>query len=209
MLALICLAPPKTIRADIVVNGSFEEGSFSPNQFGFQSLPPGSTNIFGWTTFNGESAWIGTPNIANWPASDGNRFIDLTGTIDTQPWGGIRQTLTTTIGTVYDVAFDLSVNQSVPDSRGPITVRVEATGNPFQDFTYDPPGIGIQWGNFVYSFTAAAASTDLSFLGILSTGGRALNMDNVHVQAVPEPSSFLSVGFATLGLFGLKSLRRK
>ncbi len=175
-----------TVQAQVILNGSFENGSFMPDGNGFMSLPAGSTAITGWTTFNAELVWAGFPNTSDWPASDGNFFLDLTGYHDSSPYGGIQQALMTVSGTRYHVTFDLSVNQSSPVSKGPITVRVAATGNPFQDFTYNPRGTGIQWGSFGYDFVAAGPSTDLSFLGTFSEGGATINLDNVQVSAVPE-----------------------
>ena len=102
------------------------------------------------------------------------------------------------------MTFDLSVNQSSTVSNGPITVRVAATGNPFQDSTYNPPGVGIQWGSFSSEFVATGSSTDLSFLGTLSTGGLTINLDNVSVNAVPETSSFRLVVVALGGLSALR-----
>lgn len=202
-LALALL--PRTSHANLLVNGSFENGSFAPDGNGFMSLPPGSTAITAWTTFSAEIVWASSSNVSSWSASDGNFFLDLTGYHDSSPYGGVDQTFTTVAGTAYHVTFDLSVNQSSSVSRGPITVRVAATGNAFEDFTYDPPGSGIQWGSFAYDFVASGSSTDLSFLGTLSTGGATINLDNVQVNSVPEPSSLV---LAVVAVGGLALIRR-
>lgn len=186
--------------AAFFINGSFEDGSFAPDGFGFMSLPPGSAAIAGWTTFSNELVWVGTPNVSAWPASDGNRFLDLTGYHDSVPYGGIQQSFSTALGFPYHVTFDLSVNQSSPVSNGPITVRVATTGNAPQDFTYNPPGGGIQWGSFSYDFVATGPSTDLSFLGTFSAGGQTINLDNVQVSTVPEPTSALVMAIVMCAL---------
>lgn len=178
VLSLLVLTFTTNAATPLIVNGSFEEGSFAPDGNGFMSLSPGSTAITGWRTFSGELAWGQFP-VSDWPASDGNYFLDLTGYHDSTPYGGIQQTLTTSSGTRYRITFDLSVNQDSPVSRGPITVRVEATGNSSQEFTYDPPGTGIQWGRFAYDFVAVGPSTELSFLGTFTAGGNTINLDNV------------------------------
>lgn len=188
----------------IIINGSFEDGSWVPTNppaNDLMSLSPGSTAITGWTTFSAELTWHIFPNGSNWPASDGDFFLDLTGNHDTSPYGGVRQTLTTVAGTPYHVTFDLSVDQSSPGSHGPITVRVETTGISFEDFTYDPPGSGIQWGGFSYDFVAVGPSTELSLLGISTAGGNAIGLDNVKVgDAVPEPSSLVLMALAAGGV---------
>lgn len=184
-----------------LVNGSFESGSFVPDGNNVMSLPVASTVMTGWTTFSAELVWarIDNPNVS--PPSDGNFFLDLTGYHDSSPYGGVQQSVTTLSGNPYRLTFDLGVHNGNPLYIGPITVRVAATGNAFQDFTYNPGGNTVQWGTFNYDFTATGTSTEVSFLGISTAGTQYIGLDNVSLTvAVPEPASWAMLGFVTLAI---------
>ena len=65
------------VRADLLINGSFEQGAFGNPPNGFTSLAPGSTAVTGWTVFNDQIAWGTTPNFTPLTAEDGSKFLDL------------------------------------------------------------------------------------------------------------------------------------
>ena len=48
--------------ANLLVNGSFEDGNFVNPGSATMSLPIGSTAITGWSTVGDTLAWIGTGN---------------------------------------------------------------------------------------------------------------------------------------------------
>ena len=75
----LCFAFAASVaHANLIVNGSFENGSFVPNGQNTMSLPVGSTNMTGWTVFNDTVAWISDPNpFAGIHASNGIRSLDL------------------------------------------------------------------------------------------------------------------------------------
>jgi Protein of unknown function (DUF642) len=194
-------------RAQVIVNGSFESGAFVPDANNLMSLPPGSTAMTGWTTFNAELVWARNDNPFISPASDGNFFLDLTGNHDATPYGGVQQTFASIPGAPYHVTFDIGVvRNGFPAFSGPATVQVAATGAAPQDFTYNPTsGLNALWGNFSYDFVAAGPSTTLSLLGIASGGGQYIGLDNVQVTTspVPEPSG-LAFMFVTLAAAALR-----
>lgn len=179
-----------------VINGSFENGTFTPDGNGLMSLPPGSTAIIGWTTFGGELVWAHVPNpfVAN--ASDGQFWLDLTGYHDAVPYGGVTQTVTTVPGTAYRLSYDLGVRQDDARFAGPISVTAMA-GPASATPTYNPAGSGVQWGTFTLDFTATAATTNVSFQGI--SGNQYIGLDNVQLSPVPEPSALLLAGAGVLG----------
>jgi choice-of-anchor C domain-containing protein len=190
-------------RADLVVNGSFENGVNDASPGNFQTIPGSGASITGWTV-NGSVDWIN----GYWTAADGTHSVDLNGVAI----GGVEQSITTVPNEVYRLTFDLSANpdflNSNPDSR---TVTVLG-----QNFTYtfsEPPNSrsNMYWQLFAMNFTATGTSTLLNFESQVNQNccwGPAL--DNVSVTdlnrvgPVPEPSTwammilgFLGVGFLT------------
>ena len=194
------------LRANLLVNGSFEQGTFVPNiAAGAMSLDPGSTAITGWTTFNAELTWDDNANNFSVSASDGLKCLDLTGYHDSFPFGGIEQSIATTVGQVYHLAFDLGTNPIY----GEPTLTAFAGGNSF-GFTFNPPGVGMQWQRCGFDFTATSDNSLIGFVGN-SPSWADIGLDNVSVTAnsVPEPSNLLI--WSLLGGFGiaLASWRRK
>jgi hypothetical protein len=194
--------------AQLITNGSFEQGSFVPDGNHLMSLPVGSTVITGWTTINAEIIWGNNSNPFVSPASNGSMFLDLTGYHDSSPYGGVKQTVTLVTGQSYKMTFDAGVKQGSGVYAGPVTIRATATGVASQDFTYNPPGTGTLWGTMEYDFVATAASTDISFLGITSGGGQYIGLDNVAIAPVPEPICF-PILFIAAPLLRLRRLSRK
>jgi hypothetical protein len=179
-----------------VINGSFENGTFTPDGNNLMSLQPGSTAIAGWTVFGGELVWANTPNPFVENAADGQFWLDLTGYHDAAPYGGVTQTVATVPGTSYRLSYVLGVKQSDPNFSGPISVAVVA-GSDSTTSTYNPPGTGVQWGTFNLDFTANAATTALSFQGM--SGIRYIGLDNIQLSPVPEPSALVLAGAGMLG----------
>jgi hypothetical protein len=94
-------------QANLLVNGSFEDGNFVNPGNATMSLPIGSTAISGWTTVGDTLAWIGTGNPWGLTANDGARFLDLTDLAAGAPFGGVTQAVATTPGASYLLSFDL------------------------------------------------------------------------------------------------------
>jgi hypothetical protein len=175
------------------------------------SLNPGSTVIPGWTTTTAELAWLynGYGDVVATPFE--SFFLDLTGVHDSFPYGGVTQTINTTVGQQYTLSLSLGVEY--PKYPGPISVTATA-GSSNQTFTYNPSGSGNQWGNFSFDFTATSTSTPISIVGISAENqpqppsnhqNRHIGLDNVSVEAktletVPEPLTVL--GTATALGFG-------
>lgn len=137
-------------------NGSFENGTYAGGAL--NTLPAGSPNLSGWIITSGSIDWTGS----YWPAKDGSKSLDLSGTAP----GAISQTLVTTIGKTYVVTFAMSGN---PDG-GPAlrTLTVGATGAATAPFTFDTAAAGnslsdMKWSTKTYSFVATSATTVLAF----------------------------------------------
>ncbi len=203
--ALAAFGLPATAQAaNLITNGSFEDGTGKPPAGGFVSLPSGSTAITGWTVGNNGIDWI---DDGYWEASDGQFSLDLS----RLSAGSIAQTFATIVGALYTVTFDLAGN---PD--GPNETKVQVTsvnGPPFQELFFFNVGPGntrqnMGWQTKSFSFTANSTQSTLTFGSATNTPfGPAI--DNVSVQAVPEPGTWLMmiVGFGLLG--GMLRSRRR
>src|SRR5687768_13602425 len=132
----------KSARANLLTNGSFEQGAFGNPPNGFTSLSPGSTAITGWTVFNDQIAWGTTPNFTPITAADGTKFLDLQDPgASPAPYGGVTQTISTTSGQLYRFTFQVGALEQPsfdPDLGGPVTIRATA-GSTSMDFTFAPP----------------------------------------------------------------------
>jgi hypothetical protein len=206
-LAIIGMTSPP-VRADLLINGSFEQGAFGNPPNGFTSLAPGSAAVTGWTVYNDQIAWGTTPNFTPLTAEDGSKFLDLQDPGNTPaPYGGVTQAISTTIGQSYLLTFYIGVledNSFDPDLGGPVTIRASA-GATSMDFTFaPPPSSETQWMPFDLDFVATSGSTSISLLGI--SGENFLGVDNASVIAVPEPrTSLLVIGaFAFFLIYPIK-----
>jgi len=188
------LALPATAQAAAFMNGDFETGT-NPAGY-FFTVDSSSDAITGWTVTSGTVQYKG----GYWQAGDGNRSIDLNG-IST---GALAQTFDTVAGTTYTVNFMLAGN---PDG-GPAlkTLEVGANGNAAQQYTFDVTGFSrteMGWEDHSYIFTAAGASTTLSFASLTDGEFYGPALDGVTVTAlpVPEPAvwALMLTGFALVG----------
>lgn len=91
-----------------LVNGSFESGAFAPDAQGVQFINITGSPIEGWSGFVGGFYWVGPANAYGIVASDGAYSVSLYD--PTRPLvrvGSVNQTLATTVGQSYELAFDL------------------------------------------------------------------------------------------------------
>lgn len=197
---------------NLITNGSFETGAFVNNGSGAMSLLPGATAMTGWTTYSAELTWMVNGNSYAMSTPYGNSFIDFTGYHDSSPYGGVWQDIVTVPGGSYDLSFSVGTQQSLARYSGPVTVTASA-GSALQSFTSNPAGAGNQWETFTLNFQASSTTTTISLLGLLSTGGEYIGLDNVSVVAstgVPEidPAGMGSVLALVTGALGLMERRR-
>jgi hypothetical protein len=208
--ALLSLSGINSAQAvNLLQNGSFENtaGTFiNSGPFGYQSLNPGSTVIPGWTTTTAELAWGKNGNVDGIATPYESFFVELAGNHNYFPYGGVTQTINTTVDQQYTLS--LSLGTFNPTAPGPISVTATA-GSTSQTFTSNPSGTGNQWNNFSFDFTATSTSTPISIVGISTANIYYIGLDNASVEAkqtktVPEPSNILGLGLLGLGLAATK-----
>lgn len=208
---IVLLAVPLPARADLITNGSFEEGSPQPTGSGI-ALPTGSTTMPGWTVIGGTAgdglAWLSNANPFGGVTPFGNNFLDLTGFNDRAPYFGVSQTITTVVGQQYTLSFDLGVDQSDARFKGPIGLTATADGSSLAVTNFNPAGTGNIWQAFSLNFAATSTSTLISLQG--TQGTQYIGLDNVSVNpaAVPEPSAFALLGVGGLGMALARARRR-
>lgn len=196
--------------ANLVVNGSFEDGNLVPlpaNQ-GTMILVPGQTNLTGWNILPDTIGWLenGHP-FRDLLASDGIRFLDLTEFPAGAPFGGVSQDINTIAGGTYDLSFDLGSSTDYGNVPSAITVTAGATS---RTFTSAQPTETNEWTTFSLQFAALSATTTISFLG--AAGFQYIGLDNISVlgqgpSAVPVPAAVWLFGTALIVLVGFSKRR--
>jgi hypothetical protein len=213
------LASADVNAGNLISNGDFDNiGQVWVNNTGVGSddwQTPGATAIPGWTNVPGfaNEFWATTPNSYGLTESPGNGsvyWVDLTGQANNKPYGGIEQTITTTPGLSYVLAFDLGASTIYNSSgSGAAALTASATGlTPLasQLFTLVPINSN-QWVSETLAFTADSNTTTITFLADSSFTSRYTGLDNVVVAAsVPEPSGFVlgCLGALVVAAYGFR-----
>jgi hypothetical protein len=202
--AMIGLGSASQAAGNLLGNGSFETvtgtgaGLTTP---GYVTYNGGSTAIPSWKvmTRNGNGSDQIALLYSNPPsqpygfglsASDGKHFLDLTGTHDNGIFGGVEQTVATTVGEKYLLTFDLGGFDKTPGSlytAGGIYGITADAGGTLGTFTHTPSVPGTQWKKFSMNFTATSSSTSIKLYGSQAGERRHLGLDNVSLTALtPE-----------------------
>jgi choice-of-anchor C domain-containing protein len=200
---LFAVAPANA--GNLLVNGSFEDGNYSPViNDSYVQVFAGQTNITGWDVGGLLVDWHQNSfEIQN--AENGTKMVDLNdnggGLSDT---GTLSQTFATSVGSNYDLTFYLAgPDTSFPNPR---QVKVEIAGGTqiFSQAASDP--LALVWGLETMSFTATSTSTTLTFSSVDGSGYWGPFLDNVSVNTVvPEPSTMAMYAGAFL-VFGVRAV---
>jgi uncharacterized protein (TIGR03382 family) len=190
-------------QANLLVNGSFEDGAFVDEGNDIMSLAAGSTTITGWTVISDTTAWVGAANPFQVMPNNGVRFVDLTDYAAGGPFAGMQQTVATVVGATYLLSFDLGSSNLYGQ---PSAITASAAGSE-QTFTSPTTGgSNNDWEIFSLAFTAVSGTTTVSLQG--QTGLLYIGLDNaVLIQtAVPEPATG---ALALLGVGALAAVVRR
>jgi hypothetical protein len=193
---------------NLLLNGSFEDGSPDPSRTRYGQVarvPEGAEDIDAWEVYSGAIDYFFEDH---WQVGAGGRYVDLH--VVNDEIGGIRQMLPTVEGQTYILTFDVSgldLTSYGPGYGGRVKYMLVQAGD-FGDYithSSSPPG---QWGGWETReilFQALSASTWLNFHGNELTadrGNAGMWLDNISVEPVPEPSSFLLIA---LGMIMIKT----
>jgi choice-of-anchor C domain-containing protein len=203
LIAALCLSTPLMANANLLSNGSFEDGDYTgiPGGNSWTAVPSGGTAITGW---------IATPSGCDWhqelsvggefgPAFAGQRMVDLTLGSDT---GGIMQSFATVPGEVYHLSF------AVAAPAGASTVDVSVAGLTEQ---YSVPGTdryAMTWQTKSLDFTASSTITTLAFAGTTANYWGAV-IDDVAVTTASVPDSASSLALLGISFGFISAFRRR
>ena len=208
-MLIVGLLATSSLRANnIVVNGSFETGTFNDNGFGQDTaqLGIGNTDMANWKVVNNEVAWIGPANPFGLTASPGNYFLDLTSYSDGGGnYGGVSQVLPTVGGQTYHVSFDIGSSDPYNFGIAP-KISVFANSIPLGTLAGASSGVNI-WKTVGLDFVATGSSTTLDLIGSNSEQFYYIGLDNVQVSHVPDGGS--TSALLGIGMLGVGLLRRK
>jgi len=181
---LACLLFGRASRADILVNGNFEDGPVIPQLYPIYPVAPSDGSLTGWTVTDG-SIEIVTDNY--WVPLSGHRSVAL---CSTGP-GSIEQAFATSSGSIYRVTFWISGEPFTTPTIKNLRVTAGAT---VQDFTFDNTAAwhwDMQWTQHTMDFTAGGPSTTLRFSSMdASQYGPAIDSTKVELVSAGVTPSF-------------------
>lgn len=189
---LAAFALPAHASANLVVNGSFEDGGVSDTFTGWTADIPDGLSFPDY----------GPTGTAAHDSSDG-LWSAYFGSASSSP-ATLSQSLATTTGTTYVLSFDVANDNAGGTASNQLLVTVggrqlyAATDLADQGYVHE-----------TFEFTASTAPTSISFAAYNDTGY--LQLDNVSVTAapVPEPSSVALMFGGLLAMGGLAIARRR
>lgn len=184
-------------------NGSFE----APDIVGTNADVPNSWSVAGAgpvQLVSPEFQPFGQPLLA----SAGQQWVDLTGMTELLNQG-LTQVFDTVASGKYTLSFDVGNLDYSGFGRATVQLLIDNTvvSSFFNDIT-NTGSSAMRWKPFSTAFTATAAQTTVTFLGLEvegNTAAKVIGLDNVTV--VPEPEGY-ALALAALGVLGIASRRR-
>jgi hypothetical protein len=201
-----------------ILNGGFET-PVVPNGT-FSNINAGSP-IGAWTVVGNSVLLINTTysetnqGINQFNAGELLQSVDLTGAGNVGLTSGVTQSVATTAGQSYTLAFLVGRASPAVGFNGastyltPSTANLVINGGSAVSFTNSnvTPG-SVNWQEFSYSFNATSALTSITFLNG-TTDNNFVGLDNVRLAqtAAPEPGTLALL--ATGGMVSLGLIRRR
>jgi hypothetical protein len=201
------------LRADLVVNGSFEQSRLTPNSTFTNGLFTQTDNgdVTGWTSQDG-GHWYFNNGTQFGDAENGARFLNFANDPNMAP---ISQSFAVTANTTYTVSYWLGRRADDGGSPDITTAAITlatggasgtlslATASMDESTPLHVISTGITpvtgWQQFSYNFTPN--NDTVATLTFSSSGGSGYScLDNVSVNSVPEPTA---MAIAVTGLISL------
>ncbi len=208
------LAINSSVQSATVVNPGFEGGLYLYAADGTMDLAAGSNIITGWTVHTNNIAVVNAINTIGVVPHFNEVSLDLQGTSDVAPFGGVSQDIATVPGNSYTLHFFIGVQNDDPTKAGPASIFA-AAGPASATFTNIAVGPGNQWQEFELDFVANAATSKIFFRGDSTAGGSYIGLDTVSVvdgppgPIIPLPNAAWS-GLLLLSIvIGVSKYRRR
>jgi choice-of-anchor C domain-containing protein len=203
VLCTISFVSANAHAANLIVNGSFEQGTWLGN-YSWYRVAPGSTDMTGWIIGGAGIDWH---NSAQMVPQNGTYVVDLNldgnGLSDT---GTISQSFPTNSGTSYTLSFYLANPYGHSPSIPLLNVNLNGT-----DYAFNPQawsGWTNAWVLERITFQANASSTAVTFSSLDGSGYWGPVLDNVSAApTVPEPGSMALLSTGLVGV--VAAVRRK
>jgi len=192
--------------ANLITNGSFEV-DLVPSADYTVYPSSGTPSLTGWTVGGVEVAVVNTLfNEAGvqFPAQEGDQFLDLTGGINNSATNNISQAVSgLNVGSAYTLSFFVG-SASNNSNFFPSTVNVSLGGVSQGSFTNLSATSTLQWQKFSIDFTPTSTSQNIAFFNGNSLNNFIGALDNVTLDlaavsgppSVPGPLPLLGVGAA-------------
>ena len=197
--SLVLLTSAYTQGQNLIQNGSFELPGVSFQQ----SFGSGSFDMTSWiVSGSGDVAIMNGPaNAGDYgPAKDGSDYLDLSGFGQTHAI--VYQDFPTVPGMQYSLSFYVGSSSYSPAQTIHVFLFEDIQGY-LLNTTITPlaPSGNINWLREAFTFTAGMNVTRLQFQDTSSADDNASYVDNVSVEAVPEPTILLPIGLISLAFW--------